>query len=64
MDTEIRFVEGQVQTYDESAEIKMTPFGVEITERRGEDIVRVLFPWARVASLTQRGAEVSAIYHY
>ena len=64
MDTEIRFVEGETQTYSESADIKMTPFGVEITERDGEDTVRVLFPWARVASVTQRGAQVSAIYHY
>jgi hypothetical protein len=51
-------------TYDESTEVKMTPFGVEIIERQGDDAVRVLFPWARVASVTQRGAAVSAIYHY
>jgi hypothetical protein len=64
MQTEIRFLEGEPLVYDESADIKMTPHGVEITETAGEDTVRVLFPWARIERITQRGAQVSAIYHY
>jgi hypothetical protein len=64
MQTEIRFVDGESLTYDESSEVKMTALGVEITERQDDDTVRVLFPWARVERVTQRGAQVSAIYHY
>jgi hypothetical protein len=64
MQTEIRFLEGENLVFDETAEVKMTQLGVEITERDGEDTVRVLFPWARVERVTQRGVEVSAIYHY
>jgi len=64
MNTEIRFIEGEALVYDQNADIKMTALGVEITERGGGDTVRVLFPWARVERVTQRGAEVSAIYHY
>ena len=64
MQTEIRFVDGESSTYDEGTDVKMTALGVEITERQGDDMVRVLFPWARVERVTQRGAQVSAIYHY
>ena len=64
MQTEIRFIDGESLSYDEGADIKMTPLGVEITERQDDDTVRVLFPWARVERVTQRGAAVAAIYHY
>ncbi len=64
MYTEIRFLEGEPLTFDEAADIKMTQLGVEITERQGDDTVRVLFPWSRIERVTQRGAAVSAIYHY
>ena len=64
MQTEIRFLEGEPLTFDESADIKMTTLGVEVTELQGEDTVRVLFPWTRIDRVTQRGPQVSAIYHY
>jgi len=64
VETEIRFVGGEALTYDENADIKMTALGVEITEKDAEDVIRVLFPWSRVERVTQRGPQVSAIYHY
>ena len=64
MQTEIRFLEGEPLVFDESADIKMTALGIEVTEVQGGDTVRVLFPWARIERVTQRGAQVSAIYHY
>ena len=64
MQTEIRFLEGEPLTFDDRTDVKMTPLGVEITERDGDDTVRVLFPWARVERVTQRGSAVAAIYHY
>jgi hypothetical protein len=64
MRTEIRFLEGETLAYDETADVKMTQLGVEITESQGDDQIRVLFPWARIERVTQRGATVSAIYHY
>jgi hypothetical protein len=42
----------------------MTPYGVEIVTRDGDEDVRVLFPWAQIHKVTQRGANVSAIYTY
>ena len=64
MQTEIRFLEGEPLVFDENADIKMSQHGIEIVERQGEDTVRVLFPWSRIERVTQRGAQVSAIYHY
>jgi hypothetical protein len=64
METEITFVGGRIENFDQSAEIKMTPFGVEIIVRTEEEPVRVLFPWAQIEKITQRGATVSAIYTY
>jgi len=45
-------------------EIKMTPYGVEVLSHEGEESVRVLFPWAQIEKVTQRGATVSAVYTY
>jgi hypothetical protein len=64
MQTEIHFVGGALETFDDTAEVKMTPHGVEITEKDGEDTVRVLFPWNRIEKIEQRGQEIAAIYHY
>lgn len=70
MKTEISFIgEGSV-TFDDEAEvieIKMTPYGVEVTRvglEDGRDTVRVLYPWPRIKRVTQTGREVAAIYHY
>jgi hypothetical protein len=64
MDTEITFVGGRVESFPASMDIKMTPFGVEVLSRDGEDVVRVLFPWAQIEKITQRGASISAVYTY
>jgi hypothetical protein len=64
MRTDIAFIDGKTETFDEAADVKMTPLGVEIIQRDGADQVRVLFPWARIESVTQRGANVSAVYTY
>jgi hypothetical protein len=64
MKTEITFIDGKITTFDETADVKMTPLGVEILERTKDDQVRILFPWARIECVTQRGANVSAIYTY
>ena len=42
----------------------MTPHGVEVLQREGDEQVRVLFPWARIDRVTQRGINVAAIYTY
>jgi hypothetical protein len=62
--TDISFIDGKTATFDESADVKMTPLGVEILQRDHDEQIRVLFPWARIESVTQRGANVSAIYTY
>jgi hypothetical protein len=62
--TQIHFVGGGDTSFDDDAEVKMTPLGVEVRERDGEDMVRVLFPWNRIDKVTQRGPEVAAIYSY
>jgi hypothetical protein len=62
--TDISFVDGKTTSFDETADVKMTPLGVEILQRDGAEQVRVLFPWARIESVTQRGANVAAIYTY
>ncbi|HYJ60995.1 MAG TPA: hypothetical protein VE032_05970 [Actinomycetota bacterium] len=64
METEVRFVDGETLTFDANAVIKMTPHGIEVLERNEEDAVKVLFPWARVERVTQRGPQVAAIYTY
>lgn len=64
MKTQITFVGGDDMTFDDQADVKMTPLGVEVRERDGEDTVRVLFPWTRIEKVTQRGPEVAAIYSY
>ena len=64
METEITFVGGRVETFPASMEIKMTPFGVEVLSREGDETVRVLFPWAQIEKVSQRGASVSAVYTY
>ena len=60
----IRFVDGEQLSFGDDAVIKMTPLGVEILERTGDDAVKVLFPWARIERVTQRGPQVAAIYTY
>jgi hypothetical protein len=62
--THISFVGGGETSFGDDAEVKMTQLGVEVRERDGEDTVRVLFPWARIEKVTQRGPEVAAIYSY
>jgi hypothetical protein len=62
METEITFVGGTVETFDPSIDIKLTQFGIEALSREGDDAVRVLFPWAQIEKVTQRGAAVAAVY--
>jgi hypothetical protein len=64
VDTEITFLGGRVETFPASMEIKMTPYGVEVLSRTEEESIRVLFPWAQIEKITQRGATMSAIYTY
>lgn len=64
MKTQIHFVGGGDTTFGDDAEVKMTPLGVEVREREDEETVRVLFPWARIEKVTQRGPEVAAIYSF
>ena len=64
MKTQITFVDGGDVAFDADADVKMTPLGVEGRHREGEDTIRVLFPWARIDRVTQRGPEVAAIYSY
>ena len=64
METEITFLGGRVETFDVSTEIKLTQYGVEALSRDADDVVRVLFPWAQIERVTQRGAAVSAVYTY
>jgi hypothetical protein len=63
--TEIHFVDGESLVLDEDlAAVKMTDHGVEVLQQEGEDKVKVLFPWARIQKVTQRGPSVGAIYTY
>src|SRR3954453_2381132 len=62
METEITFLGGRVEMFPQTAEIKLTQFGVEVMERDGDDAVRVLFPWGQIEKLTQRGSAVAAVY--
>jgi hypothetical protein len=51
-----------VETFPQTAEIKLTQFGIEVMQRDGDDAVRVLFPWNQIEKLTQRGSAVAAVY--
>jgi hypothetical protein len=62
METEITFVGGRVETFDPTNDIKLTQYGIEVMSRQGDDAVRVLFPWAQIEKVTQRGAAVAAVY--
>ena len=62
--TLISLVDGEDVSFGDDADVKMTPLGVEVRERDGEDTVRVLFPWNRIETDTQRGPAVAAIYSY
>lgn len=63
--TEIHFVGGESAVFDEDeAAVKLTDHGVEVIQAEGEDKVKVLFPWARIEKVTQRGPSVGAIYTY
>ena len=64
MKTRIHLVGGGETMFDDDADVKMTPLGVEVRQREGDETVRVLFPWARIEKVEQRGAEVAAIYSY
>jgi hypothetical protein len=64
METEVTFIGGRTESFDVSAEIKLTQFGVEVLQRDGDEQVRVLFPWAQIERVTQRGANVSSVYTY
>jgi hypothetical protein len=64
VNTQIDFVGGGDTSFGDGAEVKMTPLGVEVREREGDETVRVLFPWARIEKVTQRGPEVAAIYSF
>ena len=60
METEITFLGGRVETFGPEMGIRLTQYGVEVLSR--EDSVRVLFPWAQIEKVTQRGAEVAGVY--
>jgi hypothetical protein len=62
METEITFLGGRMETFPQTAEIKLTQHGVEVMQRDGDDAVRVLFPWNQIEKVTQRGAAVAAVY--
>jgi hypothetical protein len=62
METEITFLGGRMEMFPQTAEIKLTQFGVEVMQRDGDDAVRVLFPWNQIEKVTQRGSAVAAVY--
>ncbi len=64
METEITFLGGRVESFDASVTIKMTQYGVEALTSAAGESVRVLFPWAQIEKISQRGADVAAIYTY
>jgi hypothetical protein len=64
MKIEIHHVGGEVSSFGDGAQIRVTDHGVEVTEQSGEETVRVLFPWSRIEKVTQRGTELSSIYQY
>ncbi len=62
VETQITFVGGRTETFDPSIDIKLNQFGIEVLSRDGDDAVRILFPWAQIEKVTQRGAAVAAVY--
>ena len=64
MQTKVQFVDGTTAEFDEPADVRLTDRGVEVTEVEGEGKVRVLFPWARIEKITQRGLEVGSSYTF
>jgi hypothetical protein len=63
--TEIHFVGGESLVLDEDqATVKLTDHGVEVLQTEGDEKIKVLFPWARIEKVTQRGPSVGAIYTY
>jgi hypothetical protein len=64
METEITFLGGRVETFEANTEIKLTQYGVQVEVREADDLLRVLFPWAQIERITQRGPAVSAAYTY
>ncbi|HTG46561.1 MAG TPA: hypothetical protein VK646_02755 [Actinomycetota bacterium] len=64
MQTEVTFIGGEIAEFDETAEVKLNAYGVEVVQREGDEQVRVLFPWPRIEKVTQRGSNVTAIYTY
>jgi hypothetical protein len=64
MQTEIHLIGGQTASYDETVDIKMTNHGVEITQPGEEETVRVLYPWAQILKVTQRGKQLHSVYTY
>jgi hypothetical protein len=64
METEITFIGGRTESFPASMDIKMTTYGVEVLSRDGDEAIRVLFPWPQIEKITQRGANVSAVYTY
>lgn len=64
MQTQITFVDGASAEFGDDAVVKMNDHGVEVTERQGDETVKVTFPWGRIERVTQRGAEVGSIYTF
>ena len=62
METEITLLGGRMETFPQTAEIKLNQYGVEVMQRDGDDAVRVLFPWNQIEKVTQRGLAVAAVY--
>ena len=64
MKTEIHLVGGEMAEFDSDAIVRMNEHGVEITSGEGEDQVKVLFPWARIEKVLQRGVGLGSVYTY
>ena len=64
MRTEITFVEGGSEAFEQPATVKMTDHGIEVMYQRDEETLRVLFPWNRIERVTQSGPELSSTYTY
>jgi hypothetical protein len=64
MRTELTFVGGDTAVFEDTATVKLTAHGVEVTERDGAETVRILFPWNRIDRVSQRGPDMSSVYTY
>jgi hypothetical protein len=64
MRTEISFVEGGSEAFEHPATVKLTDHGIEVMYQKGEETLRVLFPWNRIERVTQSGPELSSTYTY